>query len=88
MKCVYGVTPEEVNARFEEQGRRCAACGAETSGSKLGWCTEHNHATKKFRGVVCHPCNSTIGFSKESVERLLACVAYLQRNEEAPSCQQ
>lgn len=87
IKCVYGVTQEQVFARFEAQGRKCAACGSETSGSKLGWCTEHDHATKKFRGVVCHPCNSTIGFSKESIPRLLACAAYLKRASEGEQCQ-
>jgi len=31
--------------------------------------------------LLCHPCNFTIGNAKESVERLRACAAYLERHQ-------
>lgn len=73
----YGVTAEQIEQRFEEQGRCCAICKSPTPG-KNDWCKDHNHITHVFRGILCHACNLTLGNAKEDVSRLLACVAYLE----------
>jgi hypothetical protein len=86
VKRTYGITAEEKAIKFEKQGRKCASCRS----SKVGyypkkrkminpWCVDHNHTTKQIRGILCHPCNFTIGNAKESVERLRACADYLEK---------
>lgn len=47
------------------------------SPSKMGWHTDHDHKTKKVRGILCHACNSGLGLVKEDVTRLLALAQYL-----------
>lgn len=34
------------------------------------FCLDHNHITGSFRGVLCFPCNSGLGYAGDSVYRL------------------
>lgn len=82
LKAAYGVTPEQVAACFEDQGRVCAVCGTDTPGHR-GWVVDHSHKTQDFRGVLCTNCNWLLGNAKDSVEILLAAVAYLETHDAA-----
>jgi len=57
----FGITPEQWDAMFDQQGRCCALCSASDPGSAIGWSTDHDHVTGAVRGVLCHPCNVRIG---------------------------
>lgn len=60
----YGLTTSEFVARFDAQGRRCALCGTTEPEGKIGrkgWCVDHEHATGRFRGVLCPGCNIALG---------------------------
>lgn len=88
LKRKYGITPEEKDALFITQGRKCAACGslvAGYTGNSLTpdsrWTLDHNHKTNKIRGVLCHSCNLIIGKAHESVSQLRGCAEYLERNQ-------
>lgn len=77
----YGMSVEERDEKFAEQGFVCAACGADTPGSRrgFGWHIDHNHKTGKVRGILCRRCNSTIGHAEECTERLANLIKYLER---------
>jgi Recombination endonuclease VII len=76
-----GITLEEKNRKFEEQGRKCAACGTSTPcKGKNPWHADHCHKTGKFRGVLCRKCNTTIGFADDDVGILLKLICYLLQN--------
>ncbi len=65
----YGVTLEQYDRLFEEQKGVCAICGqSETKKSPNGWVyrlsVDHNHKTKKIRGLLCKRCNVVIGAMK------------------------
>jgi hypothetical protein len=86
-KWKYGITAEEKEDILAAQGGACAACGAAESKGH-GWATDHDHACcpgqdkscgKCIRGVLCTNCNLALGHAEDSVERLLALAAYLQR---------
>lgn len=81
LKNVYGLTPDQWREVFEEQGSCCATCRAGNAGSKIGWHTDHDHKTGKFRGILCHGCNIALGAAKDSAGALSALAAYVQRNE-------
>jgi len=70
----YGMTIEAWEALFAAQGRCCAICKADESGWKRAWHTDHDHVTGKVRGILCHPCNRTLGRLEG---RLEAFVSYL-----------
>lgn len=52
----YGITPEQHDAKFEEQGGVCAMCGK--SGKLV---TDHDHITGEFRSLLHGGCNTALG---------------------------
>lgn len=59
----------------------CEACDIPFETTKHGPCMDHDHATNEHRGWLCHHCNSAIGYAKDSRDRLLLLVAYLDKVE-------
>ncbi len=57
---------------------KCEGCG--TSEGKL--CIDHDHATKKPRGLLCHNCNTALGLLKDDVQRLENLSQYLERSRQ------
>lgn len=49
----YGLTPDDVSAMLAAQGGRCAIC-KEPPKRKV---VDHDHATGRPRGILCHRCN-------------------------------
>jgi len=65
MKSIYGITLEEYNKMFEKQKGLCAICGLPETHKNMhglkGLSIDHNHASKKVRGLLCNNCNLAIG---------------------------
>jgi len=69
LKSRYGITVEDYNRIIEQQHGVCAICGKppligkRTKGKDKQpprLCIDHDHATGKIRGLLCHWCNSHI----------------------------
>ena len=64
----------------------CPICGdtEETMKSKgyvrISWCLDHDHETNKFRGYICHLCNTAISNFKEDREIVKNAYNYLKRD--------
>lgn len=74
----YGITPDEYAAELIKQDHRCAICKTNKPGGpgkKLF--VDHCHATKRFRGLLCHRCNFLLGLARDSTKILLAAFDYL-----------
>ena len=56
---------------------RCQNCGKPATLH-----LDHNHETGKFRGYLCHHCNTGIGLLGDSVEGLEQALAYLSSSPE------
>ncbi len=79
IKYKYGVTKEEWLDQLERQQNKCAICSAEFNPGVWTTCaTDHNHVTGEFRGLLCQPCNSMLGYAKEHPETLRTGAAYLE----------
>lgn len=61
----------------------CEMCGGPATARRLH--LDHNHTTKKFRGWLCHYCNTDLGRLGDSVERVKQALVYLQKAEFSPS---
>jgi len=53
-----GVTDEAYEALLDAQGGGCAICGAKPKTRRLH--VDHDHATGKVRGLLCHRCNRAL----------------------------
>lgn len=71
----YGFSEMEYKKMYLEQGGRCAIC--KRNYDKLQ--VDHNHTTKKVRGLLCFKCNSAIGNFDEDTVRLINAVHYLKK---------
>jgi hypothetical protein len=80
MKRRYAVDDCEYNARLQKQEGGCAICGNPcNTGRRLA--IDHNHRTKKVRGLLCNSCNNGLGRFNDDPQRLQAAINYLTVNQ-------
>jgi hypothetical protein len=72
----YGITPDQLTERFNEQGGCCAICN--TKVSLIDSAIDHNHKTGEFRGVLCKQCNRALGMFKDNAAVLRSAANYLE----------
>jgi predicted nucleic acid-binding Zn ribbon protein len=75
---LYGVTPDRFAEMLAEQGGSCGICPAAEPGGKGAWHVDHDHATGRVRGLLCHHCNLGLGNFKDEPSRLRAAITYLE----------
>lgn len=80
---VYNVDKETAEELHRRSYDVCESCGdkwdPEVHTTKLH--IDHDHETGLVRGILCSPCNTSLGLLKESKERLLALVSYLEEHK-------
>ena len=77
LKRKYGITSLEYRAIHNEQKGRCAICGRHScaNGDNLG--VDHDHETKKVRGLLCRNCNTALGLLEDNPEFVRKMLIYL-----------
>lgn len=80
LKHRYGLDFETLTDMLEKQDFHCLICGNDISGNSFD--IDHDHRTGKVRGILCHPCNSLLGYARDSIERLRSAIVYLEANNE------
>ena len=75
----YGLAPGEYEKMLDDQDGRCAICGVEPGARPLS--VDHCHETGVVRGLLCHGCNTGIGFLKDSTDLLKKAVKYLNKRK-------
>ncbi len=74
----YGISIQEYRRLLESQGGGCAICGTPPKNGK--WlCVDHDHETKKIRGLLCNRCNCGIGYFDNSTKLIHLARKYLKR---------
>jgi hypothetical protein len=58
---------------------RCDCCNSPHPNSSHDWAIDHDHKTKKFRGILCHSCNLALGHTNDDVATLKKLIKYLER---------
>jgi hypothetical protein len=82
LKAKYGITAKEFNARFEAQNYSCFVCKRTESKGNGAFHVDHCHTTGKVRGILCQPCNVTLGKVEESPVILRALANYIESYKE------
>lgn len=69
LKHYYDLTIEQFNSMLEAQNGKCKVCGDVLDGGK-GTHVDHDHKTSKIRGILCHPCNTKLGWYEKNAEKV------------------
>ncbi len=75
----YGITDVEYQKIIKTQNNRCEVCGNEEK-ERPKMPIDHNHATGKFRGVICSRCNRVLGAVDDEATLLRKLAEYLERH--------
>lgn len=73
----YGLTMDDYESILASQKGVCAICGMPPGRRPLS--VDHCHDTGAVRGLLCHSCNTGIGFLKDSVDLLKKAAKYLNK---------
>jgi len=80
LKRVYGLTVEQYDALLASQDGRCAICKRMSpDGRRLH--VDHDHQTRRVRGLLCHDCNRGLGIFKDSADLLAAALDYIRKSD-------
>lgn len=78
----YGITPEQYADLLTIQNGRCGMpqCKTPLPGGKGTWNVDHDHASGKPRGLLCHKCNLALGHYENNKSRHKEFEEYLKRS--------
>lgn len=77
-----GLPPQEIEkARiaFVNFNGLCQCCGSLDPGGTKGWCIDHDHIRKIFRGIICQLCNLMLSRAHNQIEYLEAGIRYVRK---------
>lgn len=74
----YGLTLEQEDQLRQTQSGKCAICCDPIPGPAAH--IDHDHDTKKVRGLLCGGCNKGLGHFKDRADLLAAALKYLSRS--------
>ena len=78
IKKQYGLDWNEYLNLIKKFNNKCGICGGEDS---INLSIDHDHKTKKIRGLLCNNCNNGLGRFKDSTSLLKKAIEYLNNNE-------
>ena len=67
LKRLYNITIEDYDLMLRDQEYGCAICGTDKPGGMGRFHVDHDHKTGRVRGLLCHRCNSILGYSGDSI---------------------
>jgi hypothetical protein len=78
LKYHHDITLENYNSQLEKQGGVCAIClKFEITKHTKRLVVDHDHATGKIRGLLCHRCNCGLGYFKDDPMHIKKALEYL-----------
>ena len=78
---LYGITLAQCRALLRGQRFRCGLCRSKLTSGYSGWRVDHDHATRKVRGILCHSCNVGLGHFRDSPLLLEKAAQYLRKHK-------
>lgn len=88
LQYLYGISLDEYNQMLIDQDNKCPGC-LNTFGRMNGrWesgrtevTVDHCHYSGVIRALLCHHCNTTLGFARDNKHTLKRLIKYLEDNE-------
>lgn len=76
----YGLTLADYDAMYERQGGVCAICDERCMHRGDLLSVDHDHTSKRVRGLLCGRCNQALGLLRDRPELAQRAAAYLAAN--------
>ena len=78
----YNMTVDEYKTLLKKQKYECAICKIHEVDEKYykRLSVDHDHISKKIRGLLCGNCNTGLGKFKDDVELLKKAIVYINMN--------
>ena len=70
LKYEYGITLDDYNKMFNEQGGKCAICQRHQNKLTRTLCVDHDHKTNKVRALLCVTCNTDVSVVENRLEEM------------------
>ena len=67
---------------LENQNYKCKICLADNKKYKRQLAVDHCHTTGKIRGLLCTPCNISLGYINDNIQILHNMINYLKEYKE------
>ena len=71
--------------KYPDEDYKCPICGEGLGGKRLrgntSWSLDHCHKTLKYRGYICHNCNSGLGMLKDDINLLTKGIEWIRKSE-------
>lgn len=82
----YNMTEEDFNVMLQNQEGVCAICKEKELSKRCKYLhVDHDHNSKKVRGLLCSNCNRGLGLFKDSAELLEKASQYLRKDNNGSS---
>jgi hypothetical protein len=79
----YGITFDDYIVMLVSQNGVCAICGkSESAVNQYGikrLAVDHDHITKRVRGLLCSKCNRALVLLNDDIGRMLRAISYLSK---------
>jgi len=75
----YGLRKGDYENLWKKQRGRCAICDKHENDLKSGLVIDHDHHTKKVRGLLCYKCNQLLGDAWDSPIILKNAIIFLEQ---------
>lgn len=80
LKRLYGISVDDYDRMFSEQGGKCAICGNRSGRSNIATLNvDHDSVSGKIRGLLCNRCNLGIGRFQHNIQILKKAHRYLSK---------
>lgn len=79
LRRLWGLTHAQYEELLHQQGGCCAICGTTNPKGRGHFHIDHDHATGRRRGLLCHNCNLMLGQARDSKVFLANAITYLDR---------
>ena|SRR5579884_3381296 len=91
LRNLYGISQEQYAELLSSQDHKCAICCKHKSKNVFDkrnnkvrdLAVDHNHVSKKIRGLLCYHCNIAVGMLKDDIKRAENLVKYLKLHEKS-----
>ncbi len=77
LKNNFGISYEEWQLMLDSQNGKCKICSRHRTEFVRDFHVDHDHATGKVRGLLCHNCNNLLGQARDDIMVLNKAIEYL-----------